>query len=587
MSTEHLTLGPVLSFRGTHKNTWRVTALVGIKAGESIPTLSVEGKACPVPVVLHQTPQECFVRYDLSCPLRAKERRVAYGFAPNGPQWEFSVPGKGYAPRMTYVSCNGFSDPNDMRKLVRPDNAVWSDLLSNHDRHLRPEDYQLDKEQLWHEQSIHDQGLQRFHLMLMGGDQIYFDAIWEEKTLKYWVSLSRKKQLRYKVTKTLDRQIEQYYFSLYSQRWCPEARKRWLRKEPLRDAADAMATMPTVMMWDDHDIIDGWGSYSSEMQHCEVLQRIFHHARRAFWVFQMQQQLEDLPELILSDRADISQKDPQYAPVNWERVRTRDPLSLPLLDGQPGFTSVYCAGPVAIVAADLRTERSRTQVLGQYSWQALQTWLRDIPEGERNHPGDSCQHLLFMSSVPVVHPKLSLAEELLEVFGNESVVDSSIDDLRDHWSHDDHEGERKRLIETLTKVADSKRLRVSVVSGDVHVAACGGTYRRDLPNINNWAQILQFTSSAVVHPSLVGVPERLFLHLLNRLASRPQKIDPQYEVEMMLFPSHNRYIMPARNWLALELDMGEIGAGCKLWATWRCETQTGFSNHLQAVDPAQ
>ena len=39
----------------------------------------------------------------------------------------------------------------------------------------------------------------------------------------------------------------------------------------------------------------------------------------------------------------------------------------------------------------------------------------------------------------------------------------------------------------------------------------------------------------------------------------------------------------ALHWLALELDHGK--AGSKLWATWRCETEKGFSNHLHAVEP--
>ena len=90
----------------------------------------------------------------------------------------------------------------------------------------------------------------------------------------------------------------------------------------------------------------------------------------------------------------------------------------------------------------------------------------------------------------------------------------------------------------------------------------------------------------MVHPSLIGVAERLFLQLLNHTASKVQSIDVQHCVEMMLFPGFNRYVMPSRNWLAFELDMGgEVGS--KLWATWRCETEAGFSNHLQAVHPAQ
>ena len=76
------------------------------------------------------------MRYDLSCKVLKNERTVSYGI-PGGLTWNMTVPGKDFSPRMAYVSCNGFSDPSGMRKLVRPANAVWEDLLSNHDRNLR------------------------------------------------------------------------------------------------------------------------------------------------------------------------------------------------------------------------------------------------------------------------------------------------------------------------------------------------------------------------------------------------------------------------------------------------------------------
>jgi hypothetical protein len=588
MSKALFTVGPVLSFRGVSKaGQWQVTALVGIVSGSAFPAISIEGRPCPAPKVLLERSKETILRYDLSCDQQAQERTVQFGVGRGGPQWQFSIPGQDYAPRMAYVSCNGFSDPSGMRKLVRPENAVWADLISNHDSDLRAAGYLLDKEQLWHEGRIHDKGLKRFHLLLMGGDQIYFDSIWEDvKPLKKWVGMSRKEQLAFKVGVALEKEIESYYFGLYANRWLPDTRRDWGHSKPNLDAADAMARIPTVMMWDDHDIFDGWGSYSPAMQHCELFQVLMRHARKAFWVFQLQHALDDLPPLQILQRANVSQQDPQYEPMQWSARLKGDRLALPLLDGQPGFSFGYHLGPVSLFVADLRTERSRTQVMGADTWAAMQSWLSTLRDGKPAHPGSKCQHLIFLSSVPVAHPKLSLAEGLLDTFGQDHVLDSNADDLKDHWSHGDHEGERKRLLESLTRIAEQRMLRVSIASGDVHVAAWGSCYRRDIPPTSNWAQIQQFTSSGVVHPSLIGVAERLFLQLLNHTASKVQSIDVQHCVEMMLFPGFNRYVMPARNWLAFELDMGGE-TGCKLWATWRCETEVGFSNHLQAVHPAQ
>jgi hypothetical protein len=513
------TVGPVLSFRGIDdQGRWKVTALIGISKAGTVPQLEVEGRACPAPVTLLQLPKEVFLRYDLTCAVQTDERKVEFGLIGAAHRWHFTIPGKDYAPRMAYVSCNGFSDPSGMRKLVRPENAVWGDLLCNHDKNLRPTGYELDKEQLWHEDRTHDKGLQRFHLLLMGGDQIYFDSIWEDlRSLKQWVGLSRADQLAFKVNKTLEKEIENYYLGLYSSRWLPESRRNWGLGEVNRDPADAMARMPTIMMWDDHDIFDGWGSYSPAMQQSEVFQTLFKHARRAFWVFQLQHRLEDLPELTKIARRNVLPQDPLFEPILWSGLRQVDSLALPILDNQPGFTSAYHLGPVCLIAADLRSERSRTQIMGSFTWRAIQTLLGTLKDGVPQHPGSKCQHLILLSSVPVAHPKLSLAEGLLDTFGQDHVLDSNADDLKDHWAHDDHEGERKRLLETLTQVAEENQLRVSIASGDVHVAAWGSAYRRDIPPTSNWAQIQQFTSSAVVHPSLVGVAERLFLWMLNSI----------------------------------------------------------------------
>lgn len=592
MNEKNWLLGPVLSFRGVGDGgVWRVTALIGLKNAEPDPVLHLEGRPCPAPVLLLRTPGARYLRYDLSCPQQAQERTVDYGVA-GGPQWRMTVPAAGQAPRMAYVSCNGFSDPAAMRKLIRPSGAVWEDLLYSHDRALRDHSTKgprklLDKEQMWHEERIHDRGLQRFHLLLMGGDQIYLDAIWEDlPKLREWVAMPRAQQLAFKVSAALEAEIAAYYLDLYPQRWLPQHRKPWSAATPTLDAAAALASVPSIMVWDDHDIFDGWGSFSCEMQHCPLFQVMFRHARRAFWVFQMQHVLDDLPDLVDVTPPGFTRQDPMLAPIAWPQVLAGDAMALPLLDAQPGFSAVYRTGPVVIVAADLRTERSRTQVMGGDTWAQLKRWLAQL-----RHPGqggaDGCQYLLLMSSVPVVHPKLPLAELLLDQWGQEHVTDSNADDLKDHWSHDDHQGERKRLLEVLTELSRTQQIRVCMVSGDVHVATWGTVYRKDLPASQTWSQIHQLTSSAVVHPSLMGVMERLFLGWLNSSAKQPQPIDVQSVAEMMLFPGHDQYVKAARNWLALELDMDTPIADCKLWASWRCEHETGFSNHLLAITPVR
>ena len=591
---DKIALGPVLSFRGMSVNVasaaWRVSALLGVQT-ELPPSLTVDNRECEAPRLLLVHDGVRYFRYDATVMLGVKERTVAYGISEREPSWHFTVPSVEAEPRFAYVSCNGFSDPARMRKLTRPAGAVWDDLLCNHDVAFRatshPGGYSLDKEQLWHEAKIHSKGLQRFHLLLMGGDQIYFDSIWEDiAELKTWTKLSRKKQIAFRVSPTLRNKIDSYYLSLYRERWMGKKRQRFSTPHPL-DAADAMANIPTIMMWDDHDIFDGWGSYSTDLQASELFQVMFRSARRAFWVFQLQHASDDLPDLVI-DPDFSNAKDPKFKTFCWSSVLQDDPLALPLLDDQAGFSSAFSIGPVALLAPDLRTERSQHQIMSEPTWRAWQRWAWSLPNTEApNASMHKCQYLLVMSSVPVAHPKLSLAETFLDTFTQDDVLKGGADDLRDHWTHDDHEGERKRLIQSLASISESKKMRIVILSGDVHVAAWGTIFKRRQKEDTSCSEIHQFTSSAVVHPSLAGLFESAFLGVLNLAASMAQVIDVDHEIKMMIFPGYGNYIKPARNWLAVELspDQGDMRSS-KLWATWRCESKDSFSNHLYALDAA-
>ena len=49
------------------------------------------------------------------------------------------------------------------------------------------------------------------------------------------------------------------------------------------EVADMLATVPTLMMWDDHDIFDGWGSL---MDRTEFDERLYRAAERVFVEYQ-------------------------------------------------------------------------------------------------------------------------------------------------------------------------------------------------------------------------------------------------------------------------------------------------------------
>ncbi len=161
-------------------------------------------------------------------------------------------------------------------------------------------------------------------------------------------------------------------------------------------------------MWDDHDIIDGWGSYDLEWQESPVFQGLWSVAREHFALFQLATSAGDLPDG-LSDRSGHQ------------------------------FGWAYRLGRIGILAPDLRSERSRERVMGEAGWRALETSLERMAD---------CRHILLLSSVPLVNVQLHTLERLFSLIpGHEEWQD----DLIDQWPSLAHWDEWTRLLGRLVR----------------------------------------------------------------------------------------------------------------------------------------
>lgn len=141
-------------------------------------------------------------------------------------QWSFYVPGLNEEPLIAYASCNGFSSAKLARDTDQP-YALWEKMKLEHS--ARP-----------------------YSLLLMGGDQVYADEIWESKrcpNLQRWSEKDWDEQIQLTPGPAMIREIAAFYDWLYLDRWKNETMSLML------------ATLPSVMMWDDHDIFDGWRSF--------------------------------------------------------------------------------------------------------------------------------------------------------------------------------------------------------------------------------------------------------------------------------------------------------------------------------------
>jgi hypothetical protein len=295
-----------------------------------------------------------------------------------------------------------------------------------------------------------------------------------------------------------------------------------------------LARVPTIMMWDDHDLIDGWGSYPSERQTSPAYGAIWNAASKAFAVFQ--QQLADAE------------------PQREGGIGTGRPgTGFPVTSG--AFSFGYVVGPVAILAMDMRSQRTaETQVIAAPHWNEIFSWI----ENDLDHK--AVDHLLVLSSIPVVYPGFDSLETLLGFLPGHQDLE---DDLRDHWDSKPHKQERLRFIQRLLAVADETGgMRPTLLSGDVHVAALG-TIERAKGDPDD--AINQLISSGIVHPG----PGAVVLFALRHLFDSEDEIERGVVARMTKFPGNTAKFVGGRNFLSLEPDQN--AANRRIWCNWLVE----------------
>ncbi|MCJ1425690.1 hypothetical protein MMC29_003590 [Sticta canariensis] len=125
-------------------------------------------------------------------------------------------------------------------------------------------------------------------------------------------------------------------------------------------------------MWDDHDIFDGWGSYPERLQLCPMFQGLFSIARRFYLLFQHHTTLPRAQEL-----------------SHLFGARNES------------YSFVKLLGPqVALVAPDSRSERSKKTIVSAESWNLIFDRMNNLPS--------SVQHVVLLTTVPVLYPKVRL-----------------------------------------------------------------------------------------------------------------------------------------------------------------------------------
>lgn len=489
-----LQAGPFLKFCGNEGGQWLVSVLVICDAEAPEFSFAVDGQAAASVAgnLLYQFQKSHFWVCRFAVPQTGKSQTVAYGVrtgtASEGSTWV--VPAAGAMPTMAYGSCAGFHSARDAQRYGTARNERWQHLWQRH------QDLRAGRRDHLEEQP--------YHLLLLGGDQVYADSIWSDRreasAFVEWNDAGQNPATKF--GSLMQNQAERFYLGLYLRRWTESGPK------------EVLASIPTVMMWDDHDIFDGWGSFPPAKHCCEVYLGIFRTAAKYFRLFQ------------------------QHC-VRPAEVAGR--LS-GLVDGEQ-HSFGFDFGSLALVAPDLRGSRTDRQILGRQNLTAVLDWVDGLGSSGR---AVLPRHLLMLTSLPVMYPSFALLEAGLGFVPGAQDLE---DDVRDHWTSRPHREERLRLVHRLLAFSRRTGCQVTLLSGDVHVGAVSTITQSGGPQSES-VQITQLISSALVN----APPPASALFFLNRVLSQQESIDDGIRGAMTTFQNGSETFVARRNWLSLEPD---------------------------------
>lgn len=273
------------------------------------------------------------------------------------------------------------------------------------------------------------------------------------------------------------------------------------------------ARVPSLMQWDDHDICDGWGSLRRSRTYSPVGQTLFGVARESFLLFQAAAVEGDLPARFA---------DPAGHHLGWA-VR---------------------GGGLRILAPDLRSERTRRQIMGPGGWAMLEA------EAARPEPG----HTLLMSSVPLLGPRLSILEAIMVLIPRMQKYE---DDLRDQWQSRAHRDEWRRILRLVRDLALREGHDITAVSGEIHLAT------RATMDLGGGLHLNQLVASGIAHRA----PPQAWARFLGALSWLGEDPLPEHPIRTARLPGQRHRYVAERNYLLFERHAGQWTARWDLEAS--------------------
>mmetsp|Transcript_27957 Transcript_27957/g.41293 ORF Transcript_27957/g.41293 Transcript_27957/m.41293 type:complete len:597 (-) Transcript_27957:151-1941(-) len=234
-----------------------------------------------------------------------------------------------------------------------------------------------------------------------------------------------------------------------------------------------LGNVPGYMMWDDHEISDGWGSFTFEEQ-VEHLESVKSHVDADDFT-------KDVVKcLFIAAATAYNEFQHSHNPYGAKFTGREENLKSYAFDYQFRKGAEY-----DFFVMDMRGHHDSTKghdrLLGQDQMDRFEAWLqRGISPSAKN--------AIIVSPVPLIHWSPFVSKVLPKI------QRKYLDDLMDGWEHPTNHEARNRLLNDLLAKSHELELPIVILSGDVH---CPSVFVITDPTRFPNARILQITSSSI------------------------------------------------------------------------------------------
>lgn len=275
------------------------------------------------------------------------------------------------------------------------------------------------------------------------------------------------------------------YTWLYREAWSPEI-ERWM-----------MSVVPSVMIFDDHDVIDDWNTSEAWIEEIRATAWWRDHivgAMESYWIHQHLGNLSPA-EIRADGMLERFERGEDAAPLL--REWSLDSESSTPVPGGYRFSSFRTFGDVHLVMVDVRNGRvlaeQARRIVGPEEWE----WIRE-------RCAEPCQHLIIATPLPVftpggIHPLQQWDEAICQgAWGRVGrwlgeKVRRALD--TEHWPAFDTSFREMEQLLVDVGTGDGAPETISVLGGDIHFSYVIGVDRRGTESFDS--RVHQIISSPI------------------------------------------------------------------------------------------